>query len=144
MEWMLMPYRRYAEFSGRSRRKEYWMFTLFVLLVYLVLGTLLVMGGLSLDPTSTAAPTLGPLGWLGGGLLGLFALASFIPAIAVQVRRLHDTDRSGWWVLLGIVPILNYVGWIVLLVFYCLDGTKGENRFGPDPKGAQNLGDVFA
>ena len=93
MEWMLMPLRRYADFSGRSRRKEYWMFTLFILLVYAVLGTLIAMGGVFSsmgDPGAT--PQIGVLGWLGIGLLGIFALGIFIPALAVFVRRLNDQD----------------------------------------------------
>jgi uncharacterized membrane protein YhaH (DUF805 family) len=141
MDWMLMPLRRYADFSGRSRRKEYWMFTLFILLVYAVLGTLIAMGGVFSsmgDPGAT--PQIGVLGWLGIGLLGIFALGIFIPALAVIVRRLHDQDKSGWFILLQFIP---YIGGIVLLVFMCIDGTKGENRFGPDPKG-ENIADVFS
>ena len=72
------------------------------------------------------------------GVIG--ALALFVPGIAVQVRRFHDQDRSGWFVLLSFVP---YVGGLILLVFMCLPGTVGPNRFGPDPKG-ENLSDVFA
>lgn len=82
---------------------------------------------------------------LGGGLvLGLFALyalAIFIPSLAVQVRRFHDQDKSGWFVLLGFIP---YVGGIIVLVFMCLEGTKGKNRFGDDPKMSDNVGDVFS
>jgi uncharacterized membrane protein YhaH (DUF805 family) len=140
MDWMLMPLRRYADFSGRSRRKEYWMFTLFILLVYAVLGILIAMGGVFSsmgDPGAT--PQIGMLGWIGIGLLGIFALGIFIPALAVIVRRLHDQDKSGWFILLQFIP---YIGGIVLLVFMCIDGTKGENRFGPDPKG-ENVADVF-
>ena len=66
-----------------------------------------------------------------GLLSGLYSLAVLLPSIAVAVRRLHDTDRSGWWFLIGFVPI---VGGIILLVFYVLEGTRGPNRFGPDPK----------
>lgn len=141
MEWMLMPYRRYADFSGRSRRKEYWMFMLFVVIVYAVCFAFIAAGGLfSTDPT-TGAPQFGALAWLGFGLLAIFALGSFIPSLAVQIRRFHDQDKSGWFWLLAFIP---YAGSIILLVFMCIEGTKGENRFGPDPKGVQNLGDVFA
>ena len=138
MEWMLMPYRRYADFSGRSQRKEYWMFTLFVLIVYAVCFSLIFAGGGlgDLDAGGFSA-----FGWLGLGLLGIFVLGSFIPALAVIVRRLHDQDKSGWFILLQFVP---YVGAIVIFVFMCIEGTKGENRFGPDPKGASNLGEVFS
>jgi uncharacterized membrane protein YhaH (DUF805 family) len=72
-----------------------------------------------------------------GILGGLYALAVLIPSIAVTVRRLHDTDRSGWWILLGLIPL---VGTIILLVFVCLDGTPGPNRFGTNPKQSAMVG----
>jgi len=140
MEWMLMPYRRYADFSGRSRRKEYWMFVLFSVIVYTVFITLLLAGGLS-GAAVTGEPSFGVLGWVGAALLAIFALGSLIPSIAVIVRRLHDQDKSGWFILLQFIP---YVGGIIIFVMMCIDGTRGENRFGPDPKGAQNLGEVFS
>ncbi len=126
MEYMLMPLKRYADFSGRSRRKEYWMFSLFLILVSIVLfGILFAVGGLD----------AGGSGLVGSTFLvvfGLFFLAVLIPSIAVQVRRFHDQDKSGWFVLLGLIP---YVGGFIVFVFMCLDGTHGPNRFGPDPKG---------
>jgi uncharacterized membrane protein YhaH (DUF805 family) len=130
MEWMLMPYRRYADFSGRSRRKEYWMFALFFVIIYAVCAALMFGGGMSIDP-ATGAPQMGGMFYVGAGLIGIFALASFVPALAVQVRRFHDQDKSGWFVLLSFIP---YIGGIIVLVFMCLEGTKGPNRFGPDPK----------
>ena len=138
MEWMLMPYRRYADFSGRSRRKEYWMFILFTAIVYAVVFSLMMAGGFSFSPDGT--PSRGPLFWLGALLLGVFVLGSFIPSIAVQVRRFHDQDKSGWFVLLAFVP---YVGGLIVLIFMCIEGTRGPNRFGPDPKNP-NQADVFA
>jgi len=120
MDWMLMPLRRYAEFSGRSRRKEYWMFVLFQIIVGVVLGIIEGAVGLS----GTIAGAYGPLSLL-------FGLAMLIPGIAVGIRRLHDTDRSGWWLLIALVPL---IGAIVLIVFFVMDGTRGPNRFGPDPK----------
>lgn len=137
LEWMLMPYRRYADFSGRSRRKEYWMFTLLSVIVSIVLVGLL-FGGMS--ASETGEPQMGVLGYLGAGLLGIFVLASFIPSLAVQVRRFHDQDKSGWFILLGFIP---YVGGIIALVFMCLEGTRGPNRFGPDPKDPGST-DVFS
>lgn len=125
MDWMLMPYRRYADFSGRSRRKEFWMFQLLVLIVYVVLWFIMSMGAPTVDPVTGELSGGGALATIGTGLLGVFWLGTIVPAIAVAVRRMHDQDRSGWWIL---VPIVN-------LVFYCLEGTKGDNRFGPDPKG---------
>ena len=166
MEWMLMPLRRYAEFSGRSRRKEYWMFALLLVLIYLVFAVLMVTVGagafmaMAAGGGGLAAGALGGGAMLVFGLFAIFILAIIIPSIAVAVRRLHDTDRSGWWILLPLVPnvlgivagdgaiamILSVVSFglsIALLVFYCLPGTRGPNRFGADPKG-ENLSDVFA
>src|SRR4051812_33121250 len=109
MEWMLLPLKRYAEFSGRSRRMEYWMFQLFMFLVYIaMLVVMMVAGGSALmaggDPTSIAAGR--GAGGVVFGLYCLFALAMFIPSLAVSVRRLHDTNRSGWWIL---APFAGYV-----------------------------------
>tara|TARA_R110000772_G_scaffold73387_3_gene160519 strand:+ start:4057 stop:4473 length:417 start_codon:yes stop_codon:yes gene_type:complete len=138
MEWMLMPLKRYADFSGRSRRKEYWMFVLFNILVMFGIGIIgAVLGGFA--PEESGEMSLG--GSLMFGLIGIYALAIFIPALAVQVRRFHDQDKSGWFVLLGFIP---YIGGLIVLVFMCLDGNKGENRFGPDPKMNKNVGDVFS
>ncbi|CAM4005100.1 DUF805 domain-containing protein [Novosphingobium lubricantis] len=138
MEWMLMPYRRYADFSGRSRRKEYWMFVLFSVIVTFVCMGLMLAGGMSLDEGGEA--DAGPLFWLGAALLGVFVLGSLIPSIAVQVRRFHDQDKSGWMVLLGFIP---YVGGLIVFIFMCLDGTRGPNRFGVDPKDPTSA-DVFS
>ncbi len=133
MEWMLMPYRRYAEFSGRSQRKEYWMFYLFVMIVYVVLSIIMSMGAPTIDPVTGELSGGGALATIGMGLLGVFWLGTIIPALAVSVRRMHDQDRSGWWIL---VPIAN-------LIFLFIDGTPGPNRFGPDPKG-RGQGEAFA
>lgn len=124
MEWMLMPVRRYADFSGRSRRKEFWMFQLGIFLLYIVV---LVLSGIfgAIDSSGT----------LSGLIFGIFAigmLGLIIPSLAVTVRRLHDQDKSGWMILLGLIPL---IGSIILLVFYCTDGTPGPNQYGPDPKG---------
>ncbi|PEQ14272.1 hypothetical protein B2G71_01300 [Novosphingobium sp. PC22D] len=132
MEWMLMPYKRYFDFEGRSRRKEYWMFALLFAIVYAVGFTIMMAGGMSF---SEYGATPGAGFYIGALLVGLFALASIIPAIAVQVRRFHDQDKSGWFVLLNFIP---YIGGIVVLVFMCLEGTRGPNRFGPDPKDPAN------
>lgn len=143
MEWMLMPYRRYFDFSGRSRRKEYWMFTLLAVIVAVVLCALMFSGGFpaqEFDAETGVAATPGVMFWIGATGLGIFWLATIIPSIAVQVRRFHDQDRSGWMVLLAFIP---YVGGIIVLVFMCLEGTRGPNRYGPDPKDPLNA-DVFA
>ncbi len=136
MEWMLMPLKRYADFSGRSRRKEYWMFILFVVLVTVALSLVLPIIGLS-------GGEEGSLFGAGGAvliILLLFYLALLIPSIAVQVRRFHDQDKSGWFVLLNLIP---YIGGIIVLVFMCLEGTRGPNRYGPDPKGGGSE-EIFA
>jgi uncharacterized membrane protein YhaH (DUF805 family) len=129
MDWMLLPLRRYADFSGRSRRKEYWMF---------ILGWVI-----ALVLASIVDGVLGMSGMVGGAygpVATLLVLALLIPAIAVQVRRFHDQDKSGWFVLLGFIPI---VGSIAVLVFMCLPGTAGANRFGDDPKNPGSA-DTFA
>lgn len=147
MDWMLLPLRKYAQFSGRSRRKEFWMFALFTLIVYIIaifLDSALGLGG----RTTSEADWTGTGGAASfqssGGILTLVvALGLLVPSIALAVRRLHDTDRSGWWLLIGLIPL---IGGIVLLVFYCTDGTPGTNRFGPDPKATDpaNLADTFS
>lgn len=110
--------KKYAVFSGRAPRKEYWMFALFNFLI--MLGLIIILGLLSgvanMDLTGAA---------------GLYNLAVLVPSIGVSIRRLHDTDRSGWWSLIAFVP---FVGGIILLVFMCMDSTPGDNRFGPNPK----------
>ena len=115
---MFEALKNYADFNGRARRKEYWLFYLFLILGYIVTAVIDLMTG-SFDEIS------------GFGILsGLFFLGIIIPSIAVQIRRLHDQDKSGWWVLIGLIP---FVGGLVLLVFMCLPGTNGDNRFGADP-----------
>jgi uncharacterized membrane protein YhaH (DUF805 family) len=126
MEWALLPLKRYAEFSGRSRRKEYWLFLLVAIFLYVVAATIDTLFGLMFVEGF-------------GGLTILVWLALFIPSIAVGVRRLHDTDRSGWWMLLSFVPLLG----LVTLVFMLLDGTKGPNQYGPDPKDPDHS-EIFA
>ena len=140
MEWMVLPLKRYAEFSGRSRRKEYWMFFLLTIILSVVAGVLDTLLGFGSAASYSGAGGVGA-SFRSNGPIGLIlSLGLLVPSIAVAVRRLHDTDRSGWWLLLVLLPI---IGWIALFVFYCLAGTRGPNRFGPDPKG-ENLRDVFA
>ncbi len=128
MELMLQPLRKYADFQGRARRSEYWLFTLFLIIVSIVLYVPLIAFSGDMQTTGEINPIAGLLLLI----LGVFGLGTLIPSIAVTVRRLHDTDRSGWWILISFVPL---VGGIVLLIFEVLDGTPGPNRFGPDPKG---------
>jgi uncharacterized membrane protein YhaH (DUF805 family) len=150
MHWMILPYRRYFDFSGRSRRKEYWLFFLFwvLLMVVLAIGAFASVAG-SLQGMMQGGPQafarLGSL-WVVFVVFGLFFLASLIPMLAVQVRRLHDLGVSGWWYLAYVVAgsvlpqIPNVgdsfngligIGWIVWMFF---PGTKGPNSYGDDPK----------
>ena len=119
MNWYLEVLKKYATFNGRARRKEYWYFALFNFIISIVL---MVIDGV----TGTLNAEVG-IGMLGG----IYTLAILIPSIAVSIRRLHDTDRSGWWLLIVLIP---FIGAIVLLVFTVLDSTPGENQFGPNPK----------
>ncbi len=148
MYWMLMPLRRYAEFSGRSRRKEYWMFVLGYSL--LLLGVTLIFGltgGFSgfTDNAGTTAPNGAMMVFF--AVVGLIGLAILVPTLAVQVRRLHDRDMSGWWLLgfyvASAIPFVGFIASIALLVITILPGTAGPNRFGPDPKKPIDT-DVFA
>lgn len=144
MNWMLMPLRRYAEFSGRSRRREYWMFTLFYWVVFILLFGLLFAGlpwSEMVDPARTDNEISPPnaLTYIGGALLLIFWLATFVPQIAVTVRRFHDQNMSGWMYLLTFVP---FVGGIIILVFMCLPGTRGPNSFGDDTK-LEHAADAF-
>lgn len=117
MSWYLEVLKKYAVFSGRARRREYWFFALFHSLAILVLVLIDFAIGISEEGI--------------GILSGLYILGTFVPALAVTVRRLHDTGRSGWWILLQIVPL---VGAIVLLVFSLQDSHPGANQYGESPK----------
>ena len=120
MSWFLVVLKKYAIFSGRARRKEYWYFALFYILISIVL--------------MLTDNVVGTVTEAGVGLLStIFGLALLIPSLAVTVRRLHDTDRSAWWLLIGLIPL---IGAIVLLIFMILDSQPGQNRFGPNPKEA--------
>jgi uncharacterized membrane protein YhaH (DUF805 family) len=117
MNWYLDVLKKYCVFQGRARRKEYWMFTLFSVLIYIalmIIEGILGMGGEGL-----------------GVLSILYSLAVLLPSLGVSVRRLHDTGRSGWWLLISLVPL---IGGIVLLVFLVLDSQPGANQHGPNPK----------
>ncbi|ODP39409.1 DUF805 domain-containing protein [Sphingomonas turrisvirgatae] len=182
MNWMILPLKRYFDFKGRSRRKEYWMYTLFLVIVSIVLSLIdaaLGLGGSATSDSVATDTTIGGSAALTGGLLAnVFSIATFIPSLAVAVRRLHDLNRSGWFILLPLGPmllggILLAVGAVgaldgsgsgaggaamaglvlmgigaicalVLLVWMFMEGTRGPNRFGDDPKGvATNVEEVF-
>jgi len=115
VSWYIAALKKYAIFNGRSRRLEYWIFN--------VISALIVAGLGYVDARMGNYPPL---------LSALYALAVLIPAIAVTVRRLHDTDRSGWWLLISLVP---FIGQLILLVFLLIGGKRDRNQYGPDPKG---------
>lgn len=123
MRWYLTVLRRYAVFRGRARRREFWMFTLVDLIVAVVLSGVDLLAGT--DP------------WIAG----IYGALVLLPMLAVTARRLHDTDRSAAWLLLHLIPLL---GSLVLLVLNAQAGTPGENKYGPDPKGAALTGAVPA
>ncbi len=112
--------KKYACFSGRARRKEYWLFVLFNFIVAFVVG---FIGGVLAGATGVEA-----FAYLGA----IYNLAVLLPGFGVFVRRMHDIGRSGWWWLIAFIPI---IGWIVLIVFCCLDSQPGDNQYGPNPKG---------
>jgi uncharacterized membrane protein YhaH (DUF805 family) len=101
----------YVNFSGRASRSEYWYWILFIVIADIVAAIIDQALGMQL-------------------VTGLFGLVTIIPNIAIAIRRLHDLDRTGWWILLGFIPL---IGWIILLIWYVTKGTDGPNRFGPDP-----------
>jgi uncharacterized membrane protein YhaH (DUF805 family) len=137
---MLLPLKRYLDFSGRSRRKEYWLWVLFVIVMLLVL--MYLDSALNLGGTATGYAEGGSAGFsMSGGILTMiFGLLTFIPGIAVSVRRMHDLDKSGWMVLLALVPLVNFYYLYLLLQ----PGTPGPNRYGPDPKGAEADAQTFS
>ena len=124
MNWYVEVLKKYAVFSGRARRQEFWMFYVVNVAIALVLELPMF--------ASAASGSGGTSGW--SALYYVYMLAVFIPMIAVTVRRLHDTNRSGGWYFIAFVPL---VGFIVLIVFLATDGQHGENRYGPDPKAGQ-------
>jgi len=122
MQWFIDVVKKYAVFDGRARRKEYWMFVLFYTIIYVILGFVDMVIGTSAQNS------------FGGLLAGLFGLAVLLPSIGVSIRRMHDTNRSGWWILISLIPC---VGWIWFIVLAAQEGTIGDNQYGPDPKAAE-------
>lgn len=118
MNWYLTAFKKYAVFSGRSRRKEYWMFCLF--------SVIFSIAAMVLD--SVLGTTVG-MGY--GVIYGVYALAVLIPTLAVSVRRLHDVGKSGWFLLIGLIPIIGGI-WLIILV--CSDSETGVTKYGPNPK----------
>lgn len=118
MSWYLLMLKRWNDFSGRSRRKEYWMAALFNLIISVVIVII--------------DSVLGSQVGNGIGILYLlYVLVLLIPNLAITIRRLHDTGRSGWWMLIALIPL---VGSIILIVWLATEGTHGDNQYGSDPK----------
>ncbi|MBT2394085.1 MULTISPECIES: DUF805 domain-containing protein [Streptomyces] len=113
MHWYLDVLKKYAVFSGRARRQEYWMFAL--------ISTVISIALTIIDNVAGTSPILG----------AVYSLVVLLPGIGVSIRRLHDTDRSGWWLLISLVP---FVGVIILIVFLASEGKSHENSHGPNPK----------
>ena len=154
VDQILEPFRRAFDYSGRSRRREYWLYALLTFVVLNVIGWIEETLGLAGANGGSSSP-VGGIVWLG----------LMIPGLAVAIRRLHDSNRAGWWVLLPLAPFLLWIAAMIaglyreshfpfvliaifvaplaFLVLMCLPGTRGPNRFGPDPK-AESLADIFA
>lgn len=127
MQWYLEVLKKYVVFSGRARRKELWMFTLFSFIISMILGTI--------------DNIIGTTNSTGSGLLSsIYGLAVLLPSLAVGARRLHDTGRSAGWLFIALLPV---IGWIILIVFYVQEGQPGDNQHGPDPKAAERGGAAF-
>lgn len=112
MKYFIDAVKRYVDFSGRARRKEYWMYVLFYMIFAIAVG---IVAGIIRMPLLTS----------------LYSLALFLPTLGVSVRRLHDLGKSGWWFLLGLIPV---IGGIILLIWFCTEGEQANNQYGPNPK----------
>lgn len=152
MHWMILPFQRYFDFTGRSRRMEYWMFTLLWVIVTIVLFVLFIFDFISLmaDLDRPSAPSsdpfggLGVLSWIALIAWSLFALIAFIPGLALSVRRFHDVGMSGWvYVALYVGSIIFGIVGLAILVITLLPSAEGSNKWGPNPKDPYDE-DVFA
>jgi uncharacterized membrane protein YhaH (DUF805 family) len=121
MSWYLKVLKNYFGFSGRARRKEYWMFTLFNIIFSIVAVILDVILGIGLEGAGY------------GFIYILYTLAVLFPSFAVTWRRLHDIGKSGWWIFINIIPLIGAIWFLILLVS---DSTPGPNKYGPNPKEA--------
>lgn len=138
---MFEPLRKYVDFESRATRSEYWLFFLFRILLFfaLTIAAVIMAGvlGIYADDVANRDPTVaGAYATIFFSAFGLAWLGLFLPTLAVSVRRLHDSDKSGFWLLLNFVPF----GGLVIFIFDLIDGTPGPNRYGPDPKGRSGYG----
>ncbi|MGB8215285.1 MAG: DUF805 domain-containing protein [Anaerolineales bacterium] len=125
MSWYIAVLKKYAVLSGRARRKEYWMFYLFNLIIAIVIG---VIVGIATSMDANNGTSLAPIFTV---LSYLYSFAILLPSLGVTVRRLHDIGKSGWWIFISLIPI---IGDIWLLVLLCTDSQPGTNQYGPNPK----------
>ena len=141
LQAMFIPFKRYADFKGRSSRNEYWMFTLLYWAVMIFGFVLVGIGGAS-DENQPDVPLIAGIGI---AIVILWWLVTIIPCLALDVRRLHDQDKTGALVILFVILsfMFSFIGWIVQVIFMCIDGTPGPNKYGPDPKSWGNAADVF-
>ncbi len=134
MEWALLPYKRYAEFHGRSRRLEYWFYGLMYLVVVMIIAIPLAIFGSGQEGFDAT----NPVEVICVILLAIWFFGNLIPGLALTVRRWHDLGQSGWFVLLfgvlGVIPIINILTVLANLIWFFIPGTQGENQYGPDPK----------
>lgn len=146
MEWYLMAWRKYAEFDGRSRRKEYWMFTLFNVLAIFALGALAMAAGAILATRGTEASANSMI--LLFIPIGIYGLAITIPGLAVATRRFHDVGKSGWMLFLlmalGVIPVVGFITAIIQIIFLCQDSVPGPNQYGPNPKFSEQGAMMYA
>jgi len=129
MSWYLSVLKKYAVFQGRARRMEYWMFVL----INMIIAIALLFIDMAIGTFNEEAGV--------GILYSIYTLGVLLPSISVLVRRLHDTDRTGWWFWICLIPL---VGAIWLLVLLVLDGTAGNNRYGEDPKGIEPAAEDYS
>ncbi len=120
MKWYLEVMKKYAVFSGRARRKEYWMFVLFNIIFAIAAVILDNILGIAIENVGY------------GPIYLLYVLAVLLPGLGVTIRRLHDVGKSGWFIFISLIPI---IGGLWLLVIFCTDGNPGDNKYGPNPKG---------
>ncbi len=126
MQWYIGAFKKFAQFAGRARRKEFWMFALFNVIVAIIIGIIESVLGLA---TTSAAN--GTASFNGGPLSIIYSLAAIVPGLALGARRLHDIGKSGWLQLIALIPI---VGVFILLYWFIKEGDAGQNKFGANPK----------
>ena len=154
LDWALLPYRRYARFSGRSQRAEYWWFTALFAFAFVGATVLVWLAGVDVpalliqkEPIRVDQLFINPLVDVVIGVFGAFFVGSLVPSLAVSIHRLHDIERSGWWYLgntiASALPVVGIFFKGVYIAYMCRDGTIGPNRYGPDPKDRREV-DLFA